>query len=165
MVKQKAFTLIELLVVVAIIGILAAVGVVAYNGYTSAAKVNAVKSQHSTVIKFISSEMKKCMLGEKLILNDNSGNNTDLCPMMAVANQSGYNAHQFAYKFLLHFGNGLKWKNVYDNSVFTDSCASPDKKGKLCFATEKSSSGYDIVIRTQTKDGSGNILEDKIPIE
>ena len=28
--------------------------------------------------------------------------------------------------------------------------------------TTKSSSGYDIVIRTQTKDGSGNILEDKI---
>ena len=39
MTDKKAFTLIELLVVVAIIGILAAVGVVAYNGYTKSAKI------------------------------------------------------------------------------------------------------------------------------
>ena len=36
--NNKGFTLIELLVVVAIIGALAAVGVVAYNGYMKAAK-------------------------------------------------------------------------------------------------------------------------------
>ena len=69
--KQRGFTLIELLVVVAIIGILAAVGVVAYNGYTSSAKVNATKSNHKTAVKYVSSEIMKCDLGEGKIFEGN----------------------------------------------------------------------------------------------
>ena len=62
--KQKGFTLIELLVVVAIIGILAAVGVVAYSGYTKGAKKSAVKSNQAAIIKYIAAELKKCEIGE-----------------------------------------------------------------------------------------------------
>jgi len=69
--NNKGFTLIELLVVVAIIGILAAVGVVAYNGYTSSAKINATKSNQASVIKYIAAELQKCNMGNTLAMDDN----------------------------------------------------------------------------------------------
>ncbi len=64
--KSKGFTLIELLVVVAIIGILAAVGVVAYNGYTKSAKINIVKSNHKQAVKVIQLGLSMCEIGDQL---------------------------------------------------------------------------------------------------
>ena len=67
--NRNGFTLIELLVVVAIIGILAAVGVVAYNGYTKSAKLSAAKSKMQTVIKYIKAENTKCEIGEITVMD------------------------------------------------------------------------------------------------
>ena len=69
--KQKGFTLIELLVLVAIIGILAAVGVVAYSGYTSGAKKSAAQANHKSIVKYISSEVMKCSIGESKAMDGN----------------------------------------------------------------------------------------------
>ena len=69
--NNKGFTLIELLVVVAIIGILAAVGTVAYTGYTASAKVNAAKSNHAAVVKYIAAEATKCSLGQDDAMDGN----------------------------------------------------------------------------------------------
>ena len=98
----KGFTLIELLVVVAIIGILAAVGVVAYSGYTQSAKENAVKAQHKMLIKSINAELVKCELGEIKIMADQVycswANKTNmLCNHIVEYNR-----------------NGPKLKNPYD---------------------------------------------------
>ena len=68
--RNKAFTLIELLVVVAIIGILAAVGVVAYNGYTSTAKKSAATANHKNVVKYITTEVMKCSTGATTAMNN-----------------------------------------------------------------------------------------------
>ena len=113
--KQKGFTLIELLVVVAIIGILAAVGVVAYNGYTASAKINAAKSNHSQVVKYLMGELMKCELGEEKIFNGAQN---------CSSNTSGSSARATADAMNLKMKNAIQPSNitsVADNGAVTSN--------------------------------------------
>ena len=110
--KNNGFTLIELLVVVAIIGISASIGVVAYNGYTTNAKKNSLISRQNIALKFLTAEFEKCNIGEKLYLNGST--NFDQCTR--VLNPGKSTTRNLAKVTVNHFNNIMGWKNTVDNT-------------------------------------------------
>ena len=108
--KNKGFTLIELLVVVAIIGILAAVGVTTFNGIQNNAKESATLKSLYTVEKFINTSLATCQLngGGTLKLSPTRSINCDI-----TNNTSNVNAMLDVFmNYFLDQG----FKNAYNNS-------------------------------------------------
>ncbi len=138
--KRNAFTLIELLVVVAIIGALAAVGVLAYNGYTQAAKRNATLQNHSQAIKFINNTLKLCDVspGDTIQLSSMRSINCGI-----TNNAGGINSINEI--FINHFLD-LGWKNPYggdENVVYTARNGTNDTDGRMRFDETECASGSD----------------------
>jgi len=139
--KKKAFTLIELLIVVAIIGILAGVGVPMYNGYMATAKVQSSATNHANVKSFVASTLTKCSAGSTSVV---LGSTTRYCNQSA-ANWAGY--------FITYF-NSIN-KNPYGTNVFNGTDSATPSGGPRLGLTGISSSGNRIAIRTNIGNESG----------
>jgi len=106
--KRSAFTLIELLIVVAILGILAAVGIPMYQGYQSSAKYNASLANFNNASSFISAEVTKCGISDVMKLKQSAGAGaTSLTPCQLTAGG-------LTTKLIAHFKSD-GWKNPYTN--------------------------------------------------
>ena len=179
--NNKGFTLIELLVVVAIIGALAAVGVVAYNGYTAAAKKNSSKAVHANVVKYISSELAKCNLGTITSLmgvaqgGDDAGGGDAGGGDAEGGNEGGGGGAEEVeldcdsppskiVAYLLGDTSPLQDKNPYETGEAAVNTGGGKGFTKLT-ATDSTNIAGTINIVTQYDEGATDILENDIEVE
>ena len=112
---KKGFTLVELLVVVAILGVLAAVGIVSFGGFLGNAKENATKTNHSNVVSFIQTYWLKCTLEPKTY-EDLVNSSKQKTSVDCVTENS------WEHKFHNHF-EGSGWVNpfnIVDRAVYME---------------------------------------------
>ena len=175
--NNKGFTLIELLVVVAIIGTLAAVGVVAYNGYTEAAKKNSSKAIHANIVKYVGSELAKCTLDENSSIfgqpaptaddgdAGDAGDGGDAADAADAADDAGIDCDSKAADlagFLTGETSPLQDKDPYQT---TDDAAQSSKPEKPEGNTVITTDGETMIFTTQFSKDAGDTLENKITVE
>lgn len=158
---QKGFSLVELLVVVAIIGVLAGVGIVGYQSYTESAKEKVAEANYNSVVRFIETELTLLNNG----VQDKSGALFHVTPAATYTscgstaftrgNATSGTVAGLKGGIACHFGTqdgGLKFKNPFKSST-TNAVVAVDGAGLGDAAIYQKGA---IIIRTSQAGENGN---------
>ena len=143
---EKGFTLIELLIVVAIIGVLAAVGIPMYNGYILQTKITASKENHARIEAEITGLLAQCSMnpeGSILVRQPNGQSASYLC--------SGFGSW-WKDIFVGHFAQSYNNPHNPSETCCINSNTSSPPQGRTAISAEAGSNG----IRLTTNVGSDN---------
>ena len=159
--NRKSFTLIELLIVVAIIGILAGVGIPMYNGYMTKAKISATASKHKMIEAELSSGFTTCSDRSStwtIQISPTSPGSFDCSYIMADLNR-WMNIVQYHFQFR-HPINPYEPKEHKSESVARSGCRADgtpidnnkEQLGKTCLTLK----GNIVGVTSNIGDESGN---------
>jgi len=135
--NKKGFTLIELMVVVAIIGILALLGLRLYTGQQEKAKESIVKANASTIHTLIQSELADGSITSGGILTAID------CDVNDCANM----------------------ENPFDNNIVEEDSVTTDAAAGIVFVTTTSDTDGNTVYQVTPYDGKGAAMGDPYPLQ